>query len=50
MEIENGHALPPEAPGLGVTLDEKKARALEEQGPAPPPELLTYRDGAPAEV
>ena len=49
-EIENGHALPPEAPGLGVTLDEKKARALEEQGPAPPPELLTYRDGAPAEV
>ena len=49
-EIEHGYALPPAAPGLGIRLNEEQARTLEKQGPAPPPELMTYRDGAPAEV
>lgn len=47
--IENGYALPPDAPGLGITLDEAAARALQAAGPAAPPSLLNYRDGAPAE-
>ena len=50
LTIEHGHALPPTAPGLGIVLDEAAARALESAGPAAPPELLRYADGAPAEV
>ncbi len=50
LSISGGHALPPTAPGLGITLDEDRARAMELEGPAAPPELLRYSDGAPAEV
>ncbi|MBM4436659.1 MAG: hypothetical protein FJ029_05375 [Actinobacteria bacterium] len=48
--IDHGFALPPDRPGLGITLNEAQARALQAKGPAAPPSLLTYRDGAPAEV
>ena len=50
LTIEHGHALPPTAPGLGMVLDEAAARALEAAGPAAPPALLRYTDGAPAEL
>lgn len=48
--IEAGYADPPEAPGLGIRLDEKRAKEREAAGPAAPPDLLTYHDGAPAEL
>ena len=50
LTIKDGHALPPTSPGLGIVLDESAARTLEAAGPAAPPDLLRYADGAPAEL
>lgn len=50
LKIKDGYALPPTSPGLGIALDEAAARALEAAGPAAPPDLLRYADGAPAEI
>ncbi len=49
-QIADGYAAPPEAPGLGISLNEEEARSRAAAGPAAPPPLLRYRDGAPAEA
>ena len=48
--IEGGYALPPEEAGLGIRLNETKARAWQAEGPADGPAMLKYRDGGPAEI
>ena len=48
-QIADGYAEAPEAPGLGITLNEELAISRASDGPADPPPLLRYHDGAPAE-
>ena len=48
--IEGGYALPPEEAGLGIRLNETKARAWQAEGPADGAAMLKYRDGGPAEI